>query len=46
VLGLLAHNLVHYFLRDPVDGITTGLLLGLAVRGAIDATTGSSRKCD
>ncbi|MEW6268360.1 MAG: O-antigen ligase family protein [Thermodesulfobacteriota bacterium] len=33
VLGLLAHNLVHYFLRDPVDGITTGLLLGLAVRG-------------
>jgi hypothetical protein len=35
VLGLLAHNLVHYFLRDPVDGITTGLLLGLAVRGAL-----------
>ncbi|HEY8515000.1 MAG TPA: O-antigen ligase family protein [Candidatus Binatia bacterium] len=33
VIGLLAHNLVHYFLRDPVDGITTGLLLGLAVRG-------------
>jgi len=33
VLGLLAHNLVHYFLRDPVDGITTGLLLGLALRG-------------
>jgi O-antigen ligase len=33
VLGLLAHNLVHYFLRDPVDGITTGLLLGLAVHG-------------
>lgn len=31
VLGLLAHNLVHYFLRDAVDGILTGLLLGLAV---------------
>ena len=31
VLGLLAHNLVHYFLRDAVDGIVTGLLLGLAV---------------
>lgn len=31
VLGLLAHNVVHYFLRDPVDGILTGLLLGLAV---------------
>jgi len=33
VLGLLAHNLVHYFLRDPVDGILTGMLLGLAVAG-------------
>lgn len=31
VLGLLAHNLVHYFLRDAADGILTGLLLGLAV---------------
>jgi O-antigen ligase len=31
VLGLLAHNLVHYFLRDAVDAIATGLLLGLAV---------------
>jgi O-antigen ligase len=31
VLGLLAHNLVHYFLRDAVDGILTGLLLGLAI---------------
>lgn len=34
VLGLLAHNLVHYFLRDAVDGILTGLLLGLAVAAA------------
>jgi len=31
VLGLLGHNLVHYFLRDAADGIVTGLLLGLAV---------------
>ena len=28
VLGILAHNLVHYFLRDPTDGIMTGLVLG------------------
>lgn len=37
VLGILAHNLVHYFLRDPTDGIMTGLVLGLVVaagRGA------------
>jgi len=44
VLGLLAHNLVHYFLRDAVDGITTGLLLGLAVAavrlGALQRTSG------
>lgn len=31
VLGLLAHNLVHYFLRDAVDGILTGMLLGLSL---------------
>lgn len=31
ILGLLAHNLVHYFLRDAADGIVTGLLLGLAI---------------
>ena len=31
VLGLLAHNVVHYFLRQPADGIPTGLLLGWAV---------------
>lgn len=31
VLGLLAHNVFHYFLRDAADGIVTGLLLGLAV---------------
>jgi O-antigen ligase len=30
VLGLLAHDLVHYFLRDPADGLLTGILLGLA----------------
>jgi hypothetical protein len=34
VLGLLAHNLVHYFLRDAADGIVTGMLLGLAVAAA------------
>jgi O-antigen ligase len=34
VLGLLAHDVVHYFLRQPADGIPTGLLLGLAVRAA------------
>ncbi len=33
VVGLFAHNLVHYFLRDAVDGILTGVLLGLAVAG-------------
>jgi len=32
VLGLLAHNLVHYFLRDAVDAILTGMMLGLALR--------------
>ena len=31
VLGLLAHNVVHYFLRDAVDGIVMGLLLGTTV---------------
>jgi hypothetical protein len=31
VLGILAHNLVHYFLRDPVDGLMTGIVLGLVV---------------
>jgi hypothetical protein len=31
VLGLLAHNTVHYFLRDAADGILTGMLLGLAL---------------
>lgn len=31
VAGLLAHNVVHYFLRDAVDGILTGMLLGLAL---------------
>ena len=34
VLALLAHNFVHYFLRDAADGIPTGLLLGLAVAAA------------
>lgn len=29
--ALLAHDLFHYFLRDPVDGILPGLLLGLAI---------------
>jgi hypothetical protein len=33
VVGLLAHNVVHYFLRDAVDGILPGLLLGLVVAG-------------
>jgi len=33
VLGLLVHNLVHYFLRDAADGILPGLLLGLVVAG-------------
>ncbi len=31
VAGLLAHDVVHYFLRQPADGILTGVLLGLAV---------------
>ncbi len=31
VAALFAHNFVHYFLRDPVDGIMTGLLLGTVV---------------
>jgi O-antigen ligase len=30
VLGLLAHDLVHFFLRQPADGIVTGVLLGIA----------------
>jgi hypothetical protein len=34
VLGLLAHGLVNYFLRHPVNGIATGLLLGLALGAA------------
>lgn len=38
VLGLLAHNMVHYFLRDASDGILTGMMLGLALR----ATRGPS----
>lgn len=33
VLGLLAHDLVHYFLRDAADGICSGVLLGLIVAG-------------
>ncbi len=31
VAGLFAHNFVHYFLRDSVDGIVTGVLLGTAI---------------
>ncbi len=31
VSGLLAHDLVHYFLRDAVDGIAPGALLGLCL---------------
>lgn len=34
ILGILAHNLVHYFLRDPIDGIMTGLMLGLVISAA------------
>jgi hypothetical protein len=48
VLGLLAHNLVHYFLRDAADGIATGLLLGLAVMASAqrDADAGAPRARD
>lgn len=31
VAGLFVHDLVHYFLRDAVDGIVTGTLLGTAL---------------
>jgi O-antigen ligase len=31
VLALLAHGLVNYFLRHSVNGITTGLMFGLAL---------------
>lgn len=31
VAALFAHNFVHYFLRDAVDGILTGLLLGTVI---------------
>ena len=45
IAGLLAHDLVHYFLRDAVDGIAPGALLGIALlaarRGA--ATSGEER---
>jgi hypothetical protein len=34
VIGLLVHNIVHYFLRDAADGILSGVLLGLVVAGA------------
>ncbi len=31
VSGLFVHDFVHYFLRDPVDGIVTGTLLGTVI---------------
>lgn len=34
VAALFAHNFVHYFLRDAVDGIFTGLLLGTVIAAA------------
>lgn len=34
VLAVLAHDLVHYFLREPADGLLTGVLLGLAAASA------------
>jgi O-antigen ligase len=40
VIGLLAHDLVHYFLRQAADGIPTGLLLGLAAGSLRRASTG------
>jgi len=33
IVAILAHGLVNYFLRYPVNGIATGLMLGLALGG-------------
>lgn len=41
VAGLFAHNFVHYFLRDAIDGITTGLLLGTVIAVARRGEAGS-----
>jgi O-antigen ligase len=40
VLALLAHDLVHWFLRVAADGIPTGVLLGLAA-AAVPLAAGS-----
>jgi hypothetical protein len=37
VTALLAHNLVSYFLTQAANGIAPGLLLGLALRGALES---------
>ncbi len=42
VSGLLAHDLVHYFLRDAVDAIAPGTLLGLCLLASRTAHLGSS----